>query len=141
MAVTNSTMYLFTTAGLNLSAGTYKAALLTASHVTNVDTQIAWSNVSANEITGTGYTANGVALTNVTITQDNTSDVVKFDADDAVWAALTASNIRYVCVYLVAGGGSSYIVAIIDFGVTKASTGGSFTVQWNTGGIVRLRQL
>ncbi len=60
--------------GIALLSDTIKAMILTASHVTNIKTQEFISQVNANQVTGTGYTAGGVALTGKTTVVNNTID-------------------------------------------------------------------
>lgn len=108
---------------------TIKFALLNTTHVTNIDTQEFWSDVSANEVSGSGYTAGGVAATNKTVTLDTTNDRGVMDCDDPAWAAITAANIRYCAVYKDTGTPStSPILGIIDLGGAQTQNGASFTV-------------
>jgi hypothetical protein len=136
MAIPNGLKTEILKGSVNMSTDTIKVALLTATHSTNIDTQKFWSDVSANEITGTGYTAGGQALANKAVTQDNVDDEGVFDADDITWATATITA-RYAVVYKDTGvAGTSLILAIIDFGANKTSTGGDFVIQWNTEGII-----
>jgi hypothetical protein len=85
------------------SAGIFKAALASSSWTPSLSGNDVWSDISANEITGDGYTAGGQALTSVTWT--DSSGTMKWDADDPSWTA-GASGIaaRYVVLYHVASG-------------------------------------
>lgn len=59
--------------------GNVKCALLTDAHTPDEDTQQFWSDVSANEATGTGYTAGGAAVTStVTFNAVGNTHVVNF---------------------------------------------------------------
>jgi hypothetical protein len=122
-----------------LNTATLKVALLGAGHTINIDTQKFWSDVSANEIAGTGgYTTGGQALVNKTVTQDNTDDEGVLDADDPLWANSTISANYYV-VYIDTGvAGTSLIVVNTSLGGLKTSTGGDFTIQFNVEGILNL---
>lgn len=69
-------------------ANSFKLALVTSAWTPdNSDTgNEVWADVSANEIAaGNGYTAGGVALTGVTLTQ--TGGTVKFATGNASWTA------------------------------------------------------
>lgn len=83
---------------LDLDSDTIKCALVASTWTPSLSAQANWADVSANEITGDGYTAGGVALTNVTYA--NTAGTSKFDCDDPSWTA-GASGIaaRYAVIY------------------------------------------
>ena len=115
---------------------TIKCALCTSALTPNIDTQKFWSDVSANEVVGTGYTAGGTALANKAVTQDNVDDEGVIDADDVTWVNSTITA-RYAVIYKDTGTATtSLILCIIDFGANKTSTGGDFLVQFNTEGII-----
>src|SRR5262245_57830627 len=66
---------------------TIKVALLAAAHVPNLDTHEFLSDVSANEISGTGYTAGGATLAAKTITY------TVANSWSPAWAATTAYQV------------------------------------------------
>ena len=72
----------FAAGNIDFDADTIKVALLSSTAAYN-DTNQYWSDISANEITGTGYTAGGEALVNKTVTTTDSSAL-------AAWAASTA---------------------------------------------------
>lgn len=116
----------------DFSTDTFKLALYTASATLNADTTV---YVTSGETTGTGYTAGGVTLTGVAVSQSGGVSYVDFA--DAVWnpAAFTA---RAALIYNSSK--SNKAVAVLDFGSDKtAST--SFTVQMpaNTSSAALLR--
>ena len=122
---------------VDLEADTIKVALLSSSYTPNKDHNT-WSDVSANEITGTGYTAGGATLANKSVTQDDTNDQATFDADDVTWASSTITA-RYAVLYddtLT----NDDLVAIFDFGSDQSSSSGNFTLQFNSSGIMALSQ-
>lgn len=93
-----------------------------------------------NEVTGTGYTAGGAALANKAVTQDDTNDLGKFDADDVTWANSTITA-RYAIVYKKTGGASSTdpLIKVFDFGSDKVSVGAAFTLQFHADGILQFK--
>lgn len=99
---------------------TFKLALYTASASLDADTTI---YSASNEISGTGYTAGGVALTGATVS--SASGVSYVDFADASWspAAFTA---RAALIYNSSK--SNKAVAVLDFGSDKTATT-TFTVQ------------
>jgi hypothetical protein len=106
-----------------LATGTLKMALYTAEANLGSST-LAYT--TTNEVTGTGYTAGGKTLTNVTVAQSGTTAYLDFD--NVVWdpAAFTA---RGALVYNTSLG--NLAVAVLDFGSDKTATT-SFTVQTPT---------
>lgn len=139
MSVTNFAKYHLIDAGFDLAADTIKVMLLNTSHTTNVDTQEYIDDVSANQVSGTGYTAGGATLTGKSITKDNTNNRAYFDAADVTWSNTTLTNVRYAVIYKDTGTpGTSPILCIKDLGQTYNPTGANFTISWNSGGILRI---
>lgn len=83
---------------------------------------------ATNEISGTGYTAGGVAIANVTPTTSGTTGI--YDWADAQWT--TASFTANGClVYNDTAVGNNSIF-VISFGSDQTVTSGTFTIQWPT---------
>lgn len=99
----------------------FKMALYTSAATLGASTA-AYS--ASNEVSGTGYTAGGKILSQVTPVLSGTTAFVDFA--DSVWedATLTA---RGALIYNSSK--SNKAVAVIDFGADISSTGGDFTVQ------------
>lgn len=119
---------------IDLSADTIKVLLLTSSHSFNADHNVK-ADIDANEISGTGYTAGGSTLTGQAVTQDDTNDRAAFDADDVSWSSATFTA-RHAALNDVTA--SNNLLCSIDFGADKSVTAGTFTIQWASGGIIRL---
>ena len=101
------------TAVHNLSTDTIYIALYTANADLNADTTV---YSATNEVSGTGYTAGGQALTGVSISSSGYVAYVNWD--NVSWtAALTA---RCALIYNVTQGNKS--IAVLDFGSDKTST-------------------
>ena len=98
-------------------AGTYGAATTNYSEMT----------ASSDEASGTGYTAGGNTLTNVTPTSSGTTAYTDFA--DTTWstATITASG---ALIYNSSASDAS--VAVLDFGADKTSTAGDFTIIFPT---------
>lgn len=106
---------------------TFKIALYTSSATLSAATT-AYS--ATNEVSGTGYTAGGEALT-VTGGAVSISGTTAFiDFSDVSWTSATITA-RGALIYndTVAGDPA---VAVLDFGADKTSTSGTFTVQFPT---------
>lgn len=80
---------------INLSTHQFKLALLTTLYSPSKSNDGLWSEISANESSGAGYTAGGWALTE---TFSRTGATVKLDAADFVVTGLNA-DWRYAVVY------------------------------------------
>lgn len=126
---------------IDLDSDTIKAMLVIGYTPDNTAkrTHTKRSDVTSFEIaSGGGYTTGGVALANKTVTVDNVNDRGVFDADDLAWSGtLTASGL---IIYKSRGGASSAdeLVGFWDFGSSRTSTGGAFTVSWNAAGILTI---
>ena len=123
---------------INLAAGDIKVALLTSSYTPNIDTDIFWSDVSANEITGANYTAGGELIGSPAVTQDNTDNEGVFDGADVVWTnAVGTITARYAVLYKDTGvAGTSPLIEYIDFLADKTSENENFTITWAAEGII-----
>jgi hypothetical protein len=115
-----------------------KVMLVTSSYTPNKDTHDFRDDVT-NEVSGTGYTAGGMALANKAHTQDDSNDRAVYDADDLVWSTATITA-RAAVLYKSRGGASSAdeLIAYIDFLADKTSTAADFTIQWHADGIFYL---
>ena len=121
--------------GIDLVNDTIKVALLNNAYSPNVDHNY-FSDVSANEITGTGYTTGGKTLTNPSVAQDDTNDKGVFDADDVTWSNSTITA-RYAVIYKDTGATTtSPLIEYIDFGEDKSSSAENFKITWNVAGII-----
>ena len=109
----------------NLGNGgnTLKIALYTSSASLGA-TSSAYS--ATNEVSGTGYTAGGVALSSQAVAYDSTNQVAYFDAADPAWTTATITA-RGAMIYNNSKSNAS--VAILDFGSDYTSTAGTFTIQ------------
>lgn len=117
---------------LNLASDTINCALLTSSF-SFLASNTVWSNVSANEISGTGYTTGGVALSGLSVTASGTSAV--WTASNAVWSTATFSA-AFAVIYDTTV--SNDLLCAIDFGGTLSVSSGTFTIQWSGSGIITL---
>lgn len=123
---------------VDFDSDTIKVALLTSAYTPNQDTHDYFNDVSANEVTGTGYTAGGITLSSKTATYDSGTNVIVLDAADVTWSSSTITA-RYAVVYDSTGTAStSALIGYVDFGSDQSSTNGNFTITWDSTGIVRI---
>ena len=126
--LTNSFKQEMLQAGQNLATDTLKMALYTAlSDIGPLTT----AYTTTNEITGTGYTAGGEAVTGATISTDTQTGTVYVDFNDVSWPGADFIA-RGALIYNVTRSNKS--VAVLDFGSDKTftSTNNTVTMPANT---------
>lgn len=101
---------------------TFKAALFTGAAVLDASTT-AYS--ASNEVASAGYSAGGLALTNVDPAQSGTTAYVSFAANPQ-WVGVTFSASQAL-VYNASA--SNKAVAVLDFGATQMVTAGVFQIN------------
>ncbi len=123
---------------VNLDLETHKVAMFTNSITPNFSSDTAYGSApyNANEVSGTGYSAGGVALTGTAVSQ-SPAGTLMWDADDVSWASSTISNARCALIYADALAGDNALV-LINFGADYSTTAGTFTIQWAAGGIFNI---
>ena len=121
---------------MNLSSDTLKCLLCTASYTPNQDTHRYKADLT-NEVTGTGYTAGGVALTGVTLSYDTASNTFKLDSNDPAWASSTITA-RYAVFYDDTPATNKPLISYVDLDGNISSTNSTFTVQLDANGIINL---
>jgi hypothetical protein len=74
-----------------------KIALLGSGYVPDQNADEKWSDISAFEISGSGYDAGGQTLLNKLVTYDPATKKTALKADDAQWPAATIAGRNVVC--------------------------------------------
>lgn len=100
------------------------------------------SGVRSNEITGTGYDADGKVITIAASQPERIQDTdwyIRVDGADVSWT--TASFDAYGALLYKHTGtdATSILIAYQDFGGKKTVTNGTFTLQWDSDGILRVK--
>lgn len=121
------------------TAGAFKVALFTNS----VTPDFSQSNPAygsspwnANEVSGAGYTAGGLALTSVVFEELSGSPrTVRWDFDNFSWAASTITNARGALFYVT--GLSNRAVLLRNFGQDYSTEDGTFAVNLHPDGIAK----
>ena len=106
------------------SGNSFKLALYTSSATLNASTT---AYTTSNEVSGTGYTATGEALTSVTPTTSGTTAFCDF-AD----LTFSSSTITANGALIYNDTQSDKAVCTLAFGGDKTSTAGDFTIQFPT---------
>lgn len=113
---------------VDFDTDSFKLMLVTASY-TPSQAHDYRDDVTANEVSGTGYSAGGKAIT---CTVSRVNGVTSATFADVVWDAPTDGfTARYGIIYKSRGGLSSAdeLVATLDFGAGVAANGTTFTVD------------
>ena len=120
--LTNSFKQEMLQAGQNLATDTLKMALYTALSDIGPPTT---AYPTANEVSGTGYTAGGAAVTGATISVDTQNNVVYVDFNNVSWPGANFVA-RGALIYNVTRSNKS--IAVLDFGSDKTFTSANNTV-------------
>mgnify|MGYP000647426247 FL=1 len=72
---------------------------------------------------------------------DNTNDRATWDSADISWLSSTITA-RYAAIVKIRSGGANKdldnLIGIIDFNSDQSSSNGTFTIQWNSIGVLSL---
>lgn len=115
-----------------------KIALITASSTpAAADATPRWSDYSANEVSGTGYTAGGTAIGNASVAE--AGGTTTFDGDAVSWSQNGAgfTNARWGIVYNDTATNDEAI-GFIDLGGTVSQQAGDVTLTPNASGVFTL---
>jgi hypothetical protein len=104
------------------TGNTFKLALYTTVSGFSTGTT---NYITTNETSGTGYSAGGTTLVNSTVTVAQNVSFVSFNNATFSTATLTAS-----CCLIYNSTQSNKAVVVLDFGGSKTSTNGDFTIQF-----------
>lgn len=123
--------------------GLVRVILLSGSYVPDIDSHSKYRDLSAHEVNlhgATGYNAGGLAVSgSITVAQDNTNDRATIDAADVSWTSSTITA-RYAALVKVRNGGLNKeldnVIGYIDFGSNQSSSAGTFSLQWNSVGVI-----
>ena len=108
----------------DFATDTFKIALYTSSAILGPTTTV---YTSTNEVSGTGYTATGLILTNITVNLGQGIAYVSFTNPE--WLGATFAT-RGALIYNVTKSNKS--VGVLNFGVDQTMLGQSFTIQLPT---------
>jgi len=117
---------------VNFAADTFYVMLCTSSY-TPSRTDAHRSDVTAYEVSGTGYTAGGNAVTVTISATDTTNNQQSVVLGGTTWSSSTITA-RYAVYYKHRGGAASAdeIIAVNDFGSNVSSVSGTFTLNSST---------
>ncbi len=126
---------------INLATDTFVGVIITAAHTAAV-TDDTWSDISASEASGAGYTSGGATVGPLTVSR--VGAVVTVDAtSDLLFSTATLAG-KYAYILRRAGGsltGTDLIVGYMDLnagGGNLSSVGADFEVTWPIDGLLTL---
>jgi hypothetical protein len=141
VAVTASGLYflsfekmLIDTLGESLEAEDNKVMMITDSATPNFDTHDFRNDYNATEVSGTGYSTGGTAITSTEITVS--TGTLVFDGADVSWSSSTIANAMAAIGYTNVGADTTdQLIWLSDFVNAASSSNGTFSVQWSGSGI------
>ena len=119
----------FNASGDTPAGSAFKIALYTSSASLGTTTT---AYTTSNEVSGSGYTAAGKALTNTGVAKSTVTSYTDFS--DVSWtsASFTARGCLIYNSSSISGLTANAAVAVIDFGGDKTVSSGTFTIQFPT---------
>lgn len=126
---------------ISLTSDAIRAVLITAAHTAD-PTDDTWGDISASEATGSGYVADGIAVSPLAVSRVGAVSTVD-SAVDPSWDPATVSA-KYLYLVREAGTGlapGDLILGYRDLNVgggNLSAVGDEFTVEWPANGIFTL---
>lgn len=116
---------------------TIKVSLHTSTYAVNQDTHDFQDDLT-NEVTATGYTAGGVAITGTALTYDAGTNTLKYDGDNVAWTITGSLIFRYAAIYDSTPGttATNPLLGYIDFEEDQVIVDGTLTFNFSTDGIL-----
>ncbi|MER7213221.1 hypothetical protein ABT340_39675 [Streptosporangium sp. NPDC000239] len=148
MAITRDGLYVSTlvaaltnTIALNLSsASAFKLAMFTDSLTPDfsaVSPAYGSSPYNANEVSGPGYTAGGIALASAVFEElPSTAGTVRFDFANISWSSSTITNAKAALIYVP--GLSNVALLLRSFGQDYSTQDGTFAINLHADGIFKI---
>ena len=97
----------------------------------NVDTQEFIDDISANEVSATGYTAGGSTLGSKAVTRDDTNDRTVFQAANVTWTITGSMSAQVFVIYKDTGTpATSPILGYDDKGSPQVRTDEDFVLEF-----------
>jgi len=126
----NNGLHAAMTGTIDFDTSSFKVMLCTSAYTPDKDAHLDRTDIT-NEVSGTGYTAGGNAVT-VTVTKDDANDRIDVSLGGTTFPASTITA-RYAAYYKSTGtAANDLLVAVIDFGSDVTSTAGTFTLTAST---------
>lgn len=139
-APTLEKMFIDTAAQSMESETAVKGLLVTDAYTHDYDLHDFRDDVSAAEVTGTGYTAGGVTITTTDWTIGAPAvGQMKYDHDDPQWASSTITNAMALVTYFNVGlATTDMLLYLLDFVTAVSTQNGLLLVSINVNGAVNI---
>ncbi|BAL87304.1 hypothetical protein AMIS_20840 [Actinoplanes missouriensis 431] len=134
-----------TNVGLDLTLATHKIALLSDASTPAFDTNTSWANLSANEVSGTGWAAGGVLLSAAAAGGTSTAPTLTispagtmmWDMNDVSVSGTTLSNAMAAVIYADAltSPTADALILLVDFITAASTSAGTFGIAWSASGV------
>ncbi|MFE7798990.1 hypothetical protein [Nocardia sp. NPDC057440] len=124
---------------IDFDTDTIKIMLCTNSYTFDQDAHQYKSSIT-NEVSGTGYTAGGQALTSVTVSYDTSTNTIKLDAADPSWPSSTITGARKAVIYDSTPGtdASRPLIAYLESDADLSTTSGTLSITFDVAGIATM---
>lgn len=118
---------------------TIKTSLHTSTYVPDQDVHDYFNDATNELSTAGGYTAGGVTLGTKTLTYDTASNETRLDAADAQWTSASFTA-RIAVTWKDSAGASTtdLLLGYVDFGGDETVASGTFTIQWDSTGVLKI---
>lgn len=118
---------------IDCDTDTFYAMVVTNTYTENKDSHTKRSDIT-NEVTGTGYTAGGQAVTVTVSAVDTANDRQELVIGSVSWASSTITGARKLIVYKRRGGASSAdeLVCCVDNGSDVSTSSGTLQATSST---------
>ena len=115
-----------------------RVSLHTSSYSPDQDADDYWDDAT-NEVSGTGYSTTGAALTSLSSTYTGATNKHVLDAEDVTWSSSTiTARTAVVFDYETAVASTSPVICYQQSDADISSTDGDWKIVWNASGIVEI---
>jgi hypothetical protein len=128
------------TSFIDFDTDTLKVMLVSAGYTPDLNAHD-FANDITSEVSCSGYSAGGKALTGLTVVSDSANGWINVDASDIAWSIPSGSTLtaRAAVIYKsLATLTLSPLVAYIDFATDQTASNGNLTIAWSSAGYLRL---
>jgi hypothetical protein len=128
------------TSFIDFDTDTLKVMLVSSGYTPDVNAHD-FANDVTSEVSASGYSAGGKALTALTVVSDSANGWINIDASDVAWSIPSGSTLTARAAVLYKSLATltlSPLIAYIDFGTDQTASNGTLTIQWSTAGYLRI---
>lgn len=122
---------------IDFGGDTIKAMLTPSTHTPNQDVHDYFDDISAAEVSGTGYTTGGITLTGKTEGYSSGTNTWKLVCDDITWTTVTITDVRNIHFVDTTPGTAStnplIVYAVIDATLTPNAGNLTFDLDGTNG--------